>query len=150
MIFLWQQYLLIQSDEKIKTSLELIATFIIWNLNDWNWFRFRNHFIVGVEMKWSDFFKTQLWIGIATTLPFLGPFLLEFFVEDRISNSYEQMKKPTWAPPKIVRKYFHSNILSLNWKYFRFFYRCGLFFWLCWATQVIEFGFTAVAFHLKP
>lgn len=53
-------------------------------------------------MKWSEFWKTQMWIGIATTIPFIGTSVIAIFLEDRGIASYEQMKKPNWAPPKIV------------------------------------------------
>lgn len=54
-------------------------------------------------MKWSQFVKDQLWIGLATTVPFIGSFILSFLIEDRLKFSYDKLSKPIWAPPEIVR-----------------------------------------------
>lgn len=53
-------------------------------------------------MKWTEFWKTQILIGIATTIPFIGSSLIALFLEDRTLAAYDDLNKPSWAPPKIV------------------------------------------------
>lgn len=60
-------------------------------------------------MKWPQFWNDkgfwigQLWIAIATTVPFIGSFVLLLFVEDRFKFSYEKLLKPSWAPSLDVK-----------------------------------------------
>ena len=78
-------------------------------------------------MKWSQFWKTQLWICFATTVPFVGSFILSFFVQDRLKSSYDDLVKPVWAPPRIVRELCRTvqqiiaNLSGERWHYDDFF-----------------------------
>lgn len=115
--------------------------------------KIRSHNSVRIEMKWSEFFKNQLHIGIATTIPFLGSTILAIFIKDELSISYGKMKKPCWAPPGKVTPWTFSK-LKLNSVVSDFWSRLDgfiLFDWLrklpclvCW-RKVLWFDF--VPFH---
>lgn len=54
-----------------------------------------------IEMKCSKvFWKNQLNICIATTVPFIGLTILEILFENRIQASYKDLIKPKWGAEK--------------------------------------------------
>jgi hypothetical protein len=66
-------------------------------------------------MKWGQFrqfLKTQFYIGIANTIPFVGIAILELLTEDRIiQGSYDSFHKSDWYPAKWVRVVYGSKRL---------------------------------------
>ena len=56
-----------------------------------------------VKMNWKLFFKNQLLIAIANSIPLTGIMILELFTTDRIINSYDMFQKEDWFPTKWVK-----------------------------------------------
>lgn len=86
-------------------------------------------------MKWTEFWKTQILIGIATTIPFIGSSLIALFLEDRTLAAYDDLNKPSWAPPKIVNI---SLEFSPPWNYFNF-----QVFLLMWTVLLSMIGYAS-------
>lgn len=61
-------------------------------------------------MKWTRcFWKNQLYICIATSIPFIGIAFLEIGVENQIKKSYNFLIKPYWLP----KNYWVSSIKEI-------------------------------------
>ncbi|KAG5678541.1 hypothetical protein PVAND_008208 [Polypedilum vanderplanki] len=63
-------------------------------------------------MKWGQFFKTQFYIAIANSIPFLGIAILDLITQDRIINSYESFHKNEYFLPKWTFSIFRSIALT--------------------------------------
>jgi tryptophan-rich sensory protein len=46
----------------------------------------------------KNFWKSQLQIFIANSIPFVGTIILELVVESLFKKSYDSLEKPRWAP----------------------------------------------------
>lgn len=57
----------------------------------------RSLFCVKMDCS-KDFWKKQLHIAIANTIPFVGPSILEFITENKIEQAYQDLITPSWAP----------------------------------------------------
>jgi tryptophan-rich sensory protein len=51
----------------------------------------------------KSFWKTQFYIGIANTIPFIGTTILELVIENLFKKTYESLEKPKWAPNYLVK-----------------------------------------------
>lgn len=91
-------------------------------------------FVSQINMKWKEFFKSQLHIGFANTIPIIGIKMLELFTEDKIINSYDSLQKNSFFPPKWVKQvldflYKHKLHLLFITGIFDYSKYCAYIYW---------------------